>query len=95
VTPGPQDVLLAIEVSDTTSEFDSTGKEGLYARAGLREYWVVDLNGRRLIVHRNPTGGRYQSIVAYGEHEQASPLAAPEAALALVVGRVFGEWGTR
>jgi Uma2 family endonuclease len=58
-------------------------------RAGLREYWVVDLNGRRLIVHRDPAGGRYQSIVAYGEREQVSPLAAPEAALA--AGRVFGE----
>jgi Uma2 family endonuclease len=88
--PGTQDVLLAVEVSDTTFGFDSTVKAGLYARAGLREYWLVDLNGRRLIVHRSPAGGRYQSIVAYGEGEQASPLAAPEARFE--VGQLFGEW---
>ena len=88
-TPQAQDVLLAIEVSETTFEFDNTVKAGLYARAGLREYWVVDLNGRRLIVHRNPAGGRYQSIVAYGEGEHARPLAALAAAIA--VSRIFGE----
>ena len=91
-TPQTQDVLLAIEVSDTTFDFDSTVKAGLYARAGLHEYWVVDLNGRRLIVHRDPADGRYQSIAAYGEGEVVSPLAAPEAVFQ--VGRVFGEWET-
>jgi Uma2 family endonuclease len=87
-TPQPEDLLLAVEVSDTTFDFASTMKAGLYARAGLREYWVVDLDARRLIVHRGPAGGRYQSIAAYGEDEQASPLAAPEARFE--VGRVFG-----
>jgi Uma2 family endonuclease len=86
-TPQAQDVLLAVEVSDTTFDFDSTVKAGLYARAGLREYWVVDLNGRRLIVHRDPAGGRYRSIMAYGEDEQVNPLAAPAAAFQ--VARVF------
>jgi Uma2 family endonuclease len=86
-TPQAEDVLLVVEVSDTTFGFDSTVKAGLYARAGLREYWIVDLNGRRLIVHREPEGGAYQSIVAYREHEQLSPFAAPEARFE--VGRVF------
>jgi len=77
--PRPEDVLLAVEVADATLEFGLTVKAGLYARAGLREYWVVDLRGRRLIVHRDPTGGSYRSIGAYREWESVCPLAAPEA----------------
>lgn len=78
-TPGPADLLLVVEISDTTLEFDLTVKARLYARAGIQDYWVLDLNGRRLIVHREPSSGRYRSIVAYGETEAPAPLAKPEA----------------
>ena len=40
-TPGPADLLLVLEISDTTLEFDLTVKAGLYARAGIREYWAL------------------------------------------------------
>jgi Uma2 family endonuclease len=86
--PRPADVLLVVEISDTTLEFDATVKAGLYARSGLREYWVVDVQGQRLIVHRNPAGGRWQSIAAYNAGESVSPLAAPGNAFA--VGQCFG-----
>jgi len=82
------DVLLVVEVSDRTLEFDRTVKAGLYARAGLEEYWIVDVRGRRVLVHREAADGRWQSIVAYGEGESVSPLAAPEAELAVT--RLFG-----
>lgn len=76
--PRPEDLALVIEVADTTLAFDLSVKRGLYARAGIAEYWVLDLAGRRLIVHRQVQGGRYESVVAYAAHEGVGPLAAPE-----------------
>jgi Uma2 family endonuclease len=54
--------LLAIEVADTTAQYDTTTKRDLYARAGAPEYSVVDLSGRRLIVHRNLPQGKFGQI---------------------------------
>lgn len=79
--PGPQDLLLVVEVADSTLGFDLTTKAALYARAAIVEYWVLDVAGRRLIVHRDPQAGRYVSVAAYGEEESVAPLAAPESLL--------------
>jgi Uma2 family endonuclease len=73
----PGDLRLVAEVSDTTLLFDLTTKARLYARAGIPEYWVVDVNGRRLVIHREPADGVYRSVVAYGEEERVATLAAP------------------
>ena len=51
---------------------------------GVPEYWVVNLTGRTVIVHRRPVGEDYQSIVTYNENESISPEAAPEHTIALV-----------
>jgi Uma2 family endonuclease len=75
--PGPQDLHLVVEVADTTLHFDLTTKAGLYARAGIVEYWVLDVQGRRLIVHRHPQSGKYKTIMIYSEQESVAPLAAP------------------
>jgi len=85
--PCPEDLQLVVEVADSTLWFDLTTKAALYARAGIVEYWVLDVAGRRLIVHRDPQAGRYRSVVAYGEHESVAPLGAPESFLR--VGDVF------
>ncbi len=77
----PDDIRLAVEVSSATLSFDLTAKARLYARAKIAEYWVVDLQGRRLIVHRDPAGDAFQLVIAYGEHEQVAPLAAPSSQL--------------
>lgn len=79
--PGPETIRLLIEVSVTSLAFDLGAKAALYARAGLSDYWVLDVNGRRMIVHRDPAEGRYCSIVAYGEDELISPQAAPDASI--------------
>lgn len=76
--PGPGDVSLVIEAADTTLAFDCGVKAALYARAGISDYWVIDINGRRIITHRKPVGDRYSEIVAYADDESVSPLAAPE-----------------
>jgi Uma2 family endonuclease len=77
--PGASDLALVVEISDSSLSLGLTVKARLYARAGIADYWVLDINDRRLIVHRGPVEGRYQSVVAYNDHEQVAPLAAPEA----------------
>jgi Uma2 family endonuclease len=78
VEPAANDIALAAEVADTTLDHDLTIKAALYARAEIPEYWVLDLNGRRLIVHRDPSGSVYKSVVAYDEQERITSLAAPD-----------------
>ena len=75
--PRPEDVSLIVEVSDTTLRYDLRTTAALYARAGIIEYWVADLNGRRLVVHRQPEQGRYTSVVSYTANETVTPVAAP------------------
>jgi Uma2 family endonuclease len=67
---------LVVEVADSSLDFDTNEKRLLYARAGIREYWVVDINGRRLRIYRDPRGGDYASQLAFGPAEAVSPLAA-------------------
>jgi Uma2 family endonuclease len=64
--PRPPDVFLLIEVADSSLEFDLGAKLELYARAGIREFWVVDLTGNLVLVHRGPGDGRYASVASVG-----------------------------
>lgn len=79
--PGPADLRLVAEISDTTLGYDLTAKAELYARARILEYWVVDVQGSRIIVHREPDGRRYGAVTAYSENECVAPLSAPESQL--------------
>lgn len=79
--PGPADLLLVVEVSVTTQEYDLGAKAALYASAGIVEYWVVDLRDKRIVVHRDPVGDRYGSIIAYAADEAVAPLATEMASL--------------
>src|SRR5215210_1805691 len=58
--PMPEDVLLLIEVSDTTLAYDRGVKLPLYARAGIREVWIVDLPGETIGRHTDPSGEGYR-----------------------------------
>lgn len=82
-SPAPEEMRLVVEVSDSTLGFDLKTKAALYARAGIVEYWVVDLNNRRVVVHRSPMAGQYTAVTAYSDTESVAPLAAPENAIAL------------
>ncbi len=75
------DVRLIVEVCDTTQHDDLRLKPGLYARAGVAEYWVLDLPTRRLIAHAGPQDGAYTQILAYSEDESLSPASAPNASI--------------
>jgi Uma2 family endonuclease len=59
--PTPEDVLLVIEVSDTTLEYDRQIKAPLYARAGITEVWIVNLMDEQVEIYAQPENGAYQS----------------------------------
>lgn len=73
--PTAAEILLAVEVSDTTLRFDLDKKVPLYARSGIPEVWVVDVNAAAVRVYREPTAGAYRvSFTASGEERVASLL---------------------
>ena len=71
--PGPGDVLLLIEVADTTADLDRECKLPLYARAGIVEYWIVDLTERVVEVYTDPSGTGYGSRKVVGTDGKVSP----------------------
>ncbi len=76
--PKPVEVFLLIEVSDKTLKFDREVKAPAYARAGIAEYWVLDVNARKLHVYRIPGATGYQSETILSEELTVAPLAFPE-----------------
>jgi len=58
--PGPEDVLLLIEVSDTTLAYDRGVKLPLYARAGIKEVWIIDLPGETIERYTDPLEESYR-----------------------------------
>lgn len=81
--PPPDEIVLAVEISDTTIRKDLGKKARLYSRAGFPEYWIADVNKRQIIVHREPTENGYNSIVAYSGDEEVSTLAKPDSNIAV------------
>lgn len=70
--PRGEELLIVVEVADTTVRGDLTIKRDLYARAGVPEYWVLNLKSRKLIVHRGLAEGRYMSVVTLTSEESVS-----------------------
>lgn len=64
--PVPRQVQVLIEVSDSSLAYDKQVKEPLYAKAGIREYWIVDLKAKRIVVYKRPRSGRYSVVHAHG-----------------------------
>ena len=65
-TDHPTTADLVVEVADSSLAFDTEEKRLIYATAGIREYWVVDVSGRRLLVYRDPRAGDYATHQVYG-----------------------------
>ena len=59
--PRPSEISLLVEVADTPLSYDLGPKLEAYARAGIREVWVIDAIRRRVLVHRRPDQGHYQT----------------------------------
>lgn len=72
------DVLLVVEVSDTTLRFDRKVKAPLYARQRLGELWVIDLNAGVVEVHRQPSAEGYRTVERHGRGDVIVPQALPD-----------------
>jgi Uma2 family endonuclease len=77
----PADVLLVVEVADTSLRYDRDVKVPLYARAGIPEVWLVDLNGATVTVYRDPGPQGYREVFTARGTERLSPQAFPDFAL--------------
>lgn len=82
----PTNAALVVEVSDTSIAFDRERKGSLYARAGIPEYWIVNLQLQSLEVYRDPApdpaapfGYGYRQRLSFGSEDRVSPVAIPGA----------------
>ena len=79
--PRPTDVLLLIDVADTTLRFDRETKLPLYARHGVPEVWILDLDTERLEIYREPAAGGYRRKLERSGAESIAPVALPTVTL--------------
>jgi Uma2 family endonuclease len=86
--PHPTTAALVVEVSDTTLDTDITEKAERYASSGVADYWVLDLNGQRLLVFRDPIplpaglgATAYRTQLTLAPTDRISPLAVPQASI--------------
>jgi Uma2 family endonuclease len=87
--PTPADVLLLIEVADTSLLLDRRVKMPLYARGGIREAWLCDLTTGRVDVHRELTAGRYASVRTFTSAQRLTAAAFPD--ISIPAGELLGE----
>ena len=81
--PRPDDVMLAVEVSDTTLRRDRRVKLALYARAGIPEFWIVNLEAGEIEIYRSPAGDAYAAVERKGAGDVATIEALPGVTIAV------------
>jgi Uma2 family endonuclease len=79
----PADVLLLVEVADTTLSFDAGVKARIYAKLGVGEYWVVNAKTLETIVHLSPSAEGYTSVATVPPSATATPHRLPALAISL------------
>lgn len=78
--PYPEDIYWLIEIADSTLNYDLEVKQKIYAQAGIKEYWIIDVQGKQIIMLRNPQGDEFldrQEI----KDGVINPMAFPEVAI--------------
>ena len=79
--PGPGDVFLLIEVSDSTIDFDRDEKLPIYGKAGIPEVWIINLNDLTIEIYREPHFTGYGSKTILRAGDEAKPMAFPDVAI--------------
>ena len=79
--PTPDDVLLIIEVAESSIEKDREAKRDLYAAAGIVEYWVLDLKTDELLVHGDLSNEKYRRVDLITRNHSVQPTALPNITL--------------
>jgi len=80
---GPSDILLIVEMADTSLRYDRKMKAKFYADMGIHEYWVADLNGGLLFAHSEPQEKFYRLVQQFRKGETVSPELLPECRIAV------------
>ena len=86
--PRPEEVILLVEVSDSTVKYDRDKKLPLYAEAGIPEVWIVNLPNEIVEIHTQPSVGLYQFVKIFKRGEIVKSEALPE--LSLEVDKILG-----
>ena len=81
--PRPADVLLIVEVAHSSLNYDRAIKQSLYARHGIPEFWIVNLPGDVVEVHRAPSGDAYTTVTRAGRGELLQPELLPSVVVAV------------
>lgn len=76
--PRPEEILLLVEVMESSRGIDREIKQPMYARAGVRELWLVDLDENRIEQHLNPTGQEYTDVRILEPGDTISPAEFPD-----------------
>lgn len=76
--PGPAEILLLIEVSESSASYDRSVKPSLYARTGVVEYWLADLTAGVVTCHAAPANGTYSELRQVQRGEPMTPLLLPD-----------------
>jgi Uma2 family endonuclease len=79
--PSLSDILLIIEVAQSSRHRDLEWKRSIYAASSIAEYWVVDVDRHLVILHRGPAGGDYQQVEPMNVGRKIAPLCAPKCEL--------------
>jgi Uma2 family endonuclease len=81
--PMPADAFLVIEVADSSLRYDTEVKRPLYAKHGVSELWIVDLDAGEIEVCRAPVDGVYTDVTRAARGRTVAPLALPDAGIAV------------
>lgn len=81
--PGPEDVLVVVEVAHSTLDYDRGTKLPLYCGAGAPEVWIVNLVAEVIEVYRDPVGSRYAASLTAARGEVIAPALLPELRIAV------------
>jgi Uma2 family endonuclease len=76
--PGPADILLIVEIAETSIDYDRDVKSRVYAQSGVQEYWLADLNENVLTAYSVPEGGTYRNTRPYARGQSLAPQLLPE-----------------
>lgn len=79
--PTPADIFLILEVSDSTLSYDRTAKSAAYARAGIRQYLLLNVQERTLEDYREPSADGYQSKQTLRDEQTFNLVAFPDISL--------------
>ncbi|MCL4532302.1 MAG: Uma2 family endonuclease, partial [Actinobacteria bacterium] len=81
--PAARDIFLVVEVAETSADPDRRVKVPLYARAGILEVWLVDLQQQTITAYQEPSSGGYRTVRVLRRGEQIAPAAFPDRSVAV------------